>query len=94
MNKKEFLELKEPSDVLCTKCAKPMTKGRVLYSKSTKCIDCSETMKVEAVHEINGKTGNTIQIVPAGTSASFNRLQNRKGGIVSAGVKGTGGFTR
>lgn len=82
--------LKKPSTTKCKKCKDYISLGRIKYSSNpTICTNCDTSQRNGAVMVINGKTGNTIQIVDQETSARINRLQDRKGGIVGAGMKGT-----
>jgi hypothetical protein len=86
MNKNELLK---PSGKICP-CGASISNGRVAFSSRPDiCTSCDDTQRKGAIQVITGKTANTVQIVDAETSARINRLQDRKGGIVSAGMKGT-----
>jgi hypothetical protein len=81
--------LLKPSGKKCN-CGNDISIGRIKYSTNKHiCTNCDNTQRVGAIQIINGKVGNTIQIVDQETSARINALQDRKGGIVGAGMKGT-----
>lgn len=89
MKKLSNSELLKPSGVKC-KCGNDIPVGRREYSNNPDvCIVCDDEQRKGAVQVINGKVGNSIQIVDMETSTRINRLQDRKGGIVGAGMKGT-----
>ena len=79
--------------IQCVKCGNEIHPLRLQAVPNTKvchvCIKNNDVERVGGVQIITGKTTYAeLQIVSAKSAAKINHLQNRKGGIVSQGVKG------
>lgn len=79
----------EPSGKHCTSCGDELTVGRVKYSKSDKCVQCSDTQRVGVFPVISGKnTYSELQFTDAETARKLHRAQHRRGQSPGAGMKG------
>lgn len=76
------------------KCGAEIPQKRVEFlqknNKRVCCIDCTTEQRVASYPVINHKTGNTIEIVDQETADRLAVIMNRKGGIVSQGMRGIG----
>ena len=78
-----------PSGRYCTACGDELTIGRVKYSKSDKCVQCSDTSRIGAFPVISGKTTySEIQLVSPEVARKLHRAQHRCGQSPGAGMKG------
>ena len=80
----------KPSGTYCTACGDELTIGRVKYSRSDKCVRCSDTKRVGAFTVISGKnTYSEIQLLEPEVAAKLHRAQYRQGQSPGYGMKGT-----
>jgi len=59
------------------KCSNIIPAGRIALGYST-CVSCSAIQQYSYIPIINGKTGNTIQVVSPEVSASVHKAWRRK----------------
>jgi len=80
--------------MLYCKCGSEIPIKRVEFlqknNKRVCCINCSSESKVACYPVINHKTGNSIEICDQETADRLKVIMDRKGGIVSQGMKGIG----
>lgn len=80
----------KPSEYKCKNCGDAISIGRIKYSNDKKyCTKCANVSRIACIPIINGKTGNTIQLVDQETSIRINKAMERKGQSPGAGMKGT-----
>jgi hypothetical protein len=76
------------------KCGNAIPDKRVEFLKKNQkkisCIDCSTEQRVSCYPVLNHKTGNAIELCDQETADRLKVIMNRKGGIVSQGMRGIG----
>jgi hypothetical protein len=76
------------------KCGNSIPDKRVEFlnkhNKRICCMACSNEQAVSCYPVLNHKTGNSIEICDQETSDRLKVIMNRKGGIVSQGMRGIG----
>jgi hypothetical protein len=76
------------------KCGNQIPEKRVEFlkklSKRITCIACSNEQAVSCYPVLNHKTGNSIEICDRETADRLKVIMDRKGGIVSQGMRGVG----
>lgn len=79
----------ELTDKRCISCGEQLPLGRVKFSKSSECVNCSSEERIGAFPIIEGKTEySKIQLVSQETARKLHKAQARKGQSPGAGMKG------
>lgn len=86
MDKSDF----DPSGKFCRVCGIELPLGRLKYSNSLTCVNCSDTERLAAFTVISSKTTYTeLQFLDNGTVIKLHKAQYRRGQSPGAGMRGT-----